>query len=258
MPPIRRDRPASSAASLNVLQRSRTSSDGATPVPQTRNPARTIVDAPNRSLPVIKRNTCAALALKALCPSVFGERRRRNIWTELSAIDFLYALSGPAPRTNQMSVEEIPDGADRSHIVIESLAVPHRDAGIEQGVAEDEEHFDVLLHVVLVPARYPLCEQIPMSWRRLGVRSVGPIQCDRFQPIVEMATQPNQGLGLFDVLGRSKWRRRLWPKLIRIGESERGDQSPVGRVEDLHCSICKTKRLPAIRIREASGPFTGT
>ena len=72
MPPSRRDRPASSAASSNVRHDSATGLAGVAPGSIAELPGAMTTVAPKRGLPVKRRSTVAAAALNALWPEVYS------------------------------------------------------------------------------------------------------------------------------------------------------------------------------------------
>ena len=72
MPPNRREKPASSAASENVCQRSVTSRLGATPGSTLLAPAANVAECSKRSLPVKRCRISAAAALKPLWPEGYS------------------------------------------------------------------------------------------------------------------------------------------------------------------------------------------
>jgi hypothetical protein len=72
MPPYRRERPASSAASENVRHASTTSAAGTSPGSIAEDPAAIVTDAPKRSLEVKRRRISALAALKVLWPDTYS------------------------------------------------------------------------------------------------------------------------------------------------------------------------------------------
>jgi hypothetical protein len=74
MPPNRRDRPASSAASSKVRHDNATGLAGVAPGSIAEAPGATTTVAPKRGLPVNSRRMAAAAALKALWPEVYSAK----------------------------------------------------------------------------------------------------------------------------------------------------------------------------------------
>ena len=72
MPPRRREKPASAAASLNVFQRSVTGRDGAKPGSTLLVPAASVTSWLKSSLPVNRLRISAAAALKPLWPDGYS------------------------------------------------------------------------------------------------------------------------------------------------------------------------------------------
>lgn len=74
MPPSRRDRAASSAASENVRHVIVTGATGVTPGSIIELPGGNVTESPSRSLPVDAASTSAPAALKALCPDTYSAK----------------------------------------------------------------------------------------------------------------------------------------------------------------------------------------
>src|SRR4030095_14180306 len=95
--------------------------------------------------------------------NILRKRRRRNVASKLIARDHLGALERTAPRRNRSVRIEKVDGADGSHVIVETLALPHGNPLVQQCVAEGEKQFYVLIEGVGVPLRDGPGQNIPMG-----------------------------------------------------------------------------------------------
>lgn len=68
-----------------------------------------------------------------------------------------------------------------------ALAVPCHDAGIEDGVCKRKEQPGVIVDTVVISGGNKLCKQIPVSWRKLGVRTIGEYSAIIFCRSVSLA-----------------------------------------------------------------------
>src|SRR5262249_43084915 len=62
-------------------------------------------------------------------------------------------------------MEQVTDRGDGSHLIVEPLALPDGDTGVEQGAGQGEEHLDVVVNPVLIAARNELSVQEPAPGR---------------------------------------------------------------------------------------------
>ena len=72
--------------------------------------------------------------------------------------DGLGALLRAAPGLDQLPLLEPADAGDGPDRVPLAFGVPGGDAGLQQGIAEREEHLGALVEAVAVAARHPLGE----------------------------------------------------------------------------------------------------
>src|SRR5215831_18580469 len=95
-------------------------------------------------------------------------------------------------------MEQVTDRGDGSHLIVEPLALPDGDTGVEQGAGQGEEHLDVVVNPVLIAARNELSVQEPAPRRRFAPRPVRPI----FR---------NSKVGLLYDNHQYAWRNRISP-----------------------------------------------
>ncbi len=87
---------------------------------------------------------------------VLGKRGRGEVrglvGQPATAVDHLRALVRPAPRHDLLPDEQGADGGDGPHRIEGDLVVPRRDACVEDGVGEGEEHLHVFVDAMAVAA----------------------------------------------------------------------------------------------------------
>ena len=89
-----------------------------------------------------------------------------------------------------------------------------------------------------------------MAGRRLGGRAIRPVFRDGLAAVGELRAEGADLLGLAQVLGAARHRRRLRPELVRRRQRERDHVAPVRREERLRRAVGAAQRLPARRIVE--------
>src|SRR6266542_1084061 len=150
------------------------------------------------------------------------------------SVDLLRSLVWPGPGQDLLAEVQIAQSGDGTDGVERSLAVPHTDASIEDGVGESEEELHIQVHPafvvpVVIPRRYELGEEVPVAGRQLRAGTVRPVLRDHLLLVGEAGADVDQGPGLGSVpIGAVLGRALLGSKLVARRHRKRGHEPPEG------------------------------